>query len=157
MKEGSCPDILAIQAYIDKESSDRKVISHLEDCPSCRQAYLKLKELVALAGSLNSQAKLPGSFYEALNSRLEERPFPSVFVSALVFVLALVSAYLLNPDYMQWWLSIGITRQVSFILDALLDLFFFGRSIGTVWLISSAAALVTLEFIILNRLKTMEG
>jgi len=157
MKEVSCPDILAIQAFIDEGSGGRQLINHVENCPLCQQVYQELKELVAVAGGLNSEAKLPGCFYEALNSRLEKRPFPSVLVSVLVFVMALVSAYLLNPDYMQWWLSIGITRQIGFIFDALLDLFFLGRSIGQAWLVSFAAALVTLEFIILNKLKTTEG
>jgi len=157
MEEVHCPDILTIQAFVDDENGDRQMIAHLRGCPSCRQAYREIGEMVAVAGSLKGKATLPDCFYETLNSRLENRPFPAIFVSVFVFVMALFSAYLLSPDYLQWWLSIGMTRQVGFMIDAFLDLFFLSQSIGQIWLIAAVAALVILEFVILNKLKTTEG
>jgi len=157
MEEVHYPDILTIQAFVDGENGGSQMIGHLQGCPSCRQAYREIGEMVTVAGSLKGKATLPACFNETLNSRLENRPFPAIFVSVFVFVMALFSAYLLSPDYLQWWLSIGMTRQVGFMIDAFLDLFFLSQSIGRIWLISAVAALVIMEFVILNKLKTTEG
>jgi hypothetical protein len=157
MKDQQCPDILTIQAVIDGEEEERSVIDHVHSCSLCSQAYLDLKEAVTAAGSLCGAERLPTGFYKALSDRIEEKTFPAALVAAIIFSLALVSAYLLNPGYLNWWLSVGMTFQFSLFIDTLINLVFISRDLGPAWLITVLTALVALEVLILSKVKILEG
>jgi hypothetical protein len=157
MKEQKCPDILTIQAVIDGEEQDKTIISHVHSCSLCSEAYQDLKEAVVAAGSLRGTEKLPAGFYKALSEQVEDKTFPAALVAAIVFGLVLVSAYLLNPGYLDWWLSVGMTYQFSIFIDTFINLVFISRDLGPLWLITALAALVALEVLILSKVKILEG
>jgi hypothetical protein len=157
MEDQQCPDILTIQAVIDGEEEERSVINHVRSCSLCSQVYLDLKEAVTAAGSLRGEERLPAGFYKALSDRVEEKTFPTTLVAAIIFSLALVSAYLLNPGYLDWWFSVGMTYQFSIFIDAFINIVFFSRDLGPAWLITVLAALVALEVLILSKVKILEG
>ncbi|MDW7738926.1 MAG: hypothetical protein SCJ97_02555 [Bacillota bacterium] len=153
----NCPDILVIQSIVDGECTDELVLNHIEICPSCRQTRLEMLQLSVEADRLNCADKLPDNFFEILSARINPKPFPAAIVAAVIFGLAIISAYFLNPGYLEWWLSVGITRQFTVFIDAFLGLFYLGQSLGPLWLVLITAALVGLEILILNRLKLVEG
>jgi predicted anti-sigma-YlaC factor YlaD len=152
-----CPDYLTIQALIDGEENDQALLKHLQDCFACRLQYRQLSSMVKLADGLKCEAKLPANFYHAMERKLTPAPFPTALVSLAVLLLVLASLLLLGPTYFEWWLSVGITSQVSLVLDALLDLFAISRLVSSSWVISGLAALVTMELFILKMLKNVEG
>jgi predicted anti-sigma-YlaC factor YlaD len=152
-----CPDQLTIQAVIDGEEKDQQVIFHIKNCSACCLQYRQLKSLVSLADKLKSIDKLPTGFYHQLEKKIKPTPFPALQVAAAAIFICLVTLFLLGPDYFEWWLSVGITRQVGLILDAFLDLLAISRMVNLSWVISIFAALVALELIILKMLKNLEG
>ena len=152
-----CPDILTIQAVIDGEERDIKILDHLDDCAECRREYHALKAAVHLAKDLSSTAKLPASFYRQLAEKTAPRPFPAALVAAALFAVALFSANLVNPGYLQWWLSVGVTRQLSYIMDTFLDLLYMSHYVGPNGIIAGLLLMVALEVFILNMLRNVEG
>jgi hypothetical protein len=152
-----CPDILTIQAVIDGEENDKKILEHLDQCAVCSEEYRVLKATVHLAGNLNSPAKLPASFYRQLAEKTAPRPFPAALVAAVLFAVALFSANLVNPGYLQWWFSVGITRQLSYTMDAFLDLLYMSHYVGPNGVIVGLFFMVVLEVFILNMLRNLEG
>ncbi len=152
-----CPDILTIQAVIDGEEKDIKILDHLEDCAECRREYRALKAAVHLATDLSSTVKLPASFYSQLAEKTVPRPFPAALVAAALFAVALFSANLVNPGYLQWWLSVGVTRQLSYIMDTFLDLLYMSHYVGPNGVIAGLLLMVALEVIILSMLRNVEG
>ncbi len=152
-----CPDQLTIQALADGEEQDLQLLTHVRSCPHCNEQHHKLSALVTMADGLNSDAKLPADFMHKLEKRLKPAPFPAALVAAPVFALILLSLLLLGPGYLEWWFSVGITRQVGLILDAFLDLLAFSRMVGPAWIITGLAALVAMELFILNMIRNVEG
>ncbi|MBW6464068.1 MAG: hypothetical protein K0B84_07770, partial [Firmicutes bacterium] len=81
----------------------------------------------------------------------------AALVAAVLFAVAFISTYLANPGYIQWWLSVGITNQISYLIDLFIDLLYMSHFIGPTGVIIGLAALVTLEILILNMLRSVEG
>ncbi len=152
-----CPNQLAIQALADGEEQDLQLLAHVRSCPHCNEQHHKLSALVKMAEGLKSDAKLPADFMHKLEKRLKPAPFPAALVAAPVFALILLSLLLFGPGYLEWWFSVGITRQVGLILDAFLDLLAFSRMVGPAWMIIGLAALVAMELFILNMIRNVEG
>ena len=85
------------------------------------------------------------------------KPFPAGLVAALLFLLLSVAAVYADPGGLQWWFAAGITRQVGFILDMLISMFYLLQNTGPAWLFTAAAALVALEIFFLHKIiKTAE-
>lgn len=152
-----CPDILTIQAVLDGEEKDTKILGHLNQCAECSKEYQALKAAVKLATDLSSTAKLPASFYSQLAEKTAPKPFPAALVAAVLFAVALYSANLVNPGYLQWWFSVGVTRQFSYVMDTFLDLLFMSHYVGPNVVIAGLFLMVALEVFILNMLKNVEG
>ncbi len=152
-----CPDLLTIQAIIDGEDEDIELKEHLNNCGHCQLMYQELSELCHLADSINSRAKLPKGFNERLAVKISPRPFPSALVAAVLFLAALFSAWAINPGYLEWWITVGITRQFGYLLDTFFDLIYIGHMVGPTGIIVGLTALVLLEVFILNTLSKMEG
>jgi hypothetical protein len=157
MKDQKCPDILTIQAVIDGEEQDKIVISHVHSCSLCSEAYHDLAQAVVFAGNLGGEEKLPADFYKTLSSQLGEKTLPAALAAAAIFCLVLFSANLLNPGYLEWWLSVGMTYQFSIFIDTFINLVFFSRELGPLWLIAVLATLVAVEVLILSKVKILEG
>ncbi len=153
----NCPDIITIQSFLDGEESDEQLIKHLRTCPVCLAARINLEKTISLAECLNSPAVLPEDFFECLTERIQPKPFPAILVSAVIFLLAIFSAYLLNPGYLQWWLSVGIINQFGYIMDVFIDFLYFSHYIGPSGLIAGLVFLVVVEVLILNKLRNVEG
>lgn len=152
-----CPDQLTIQALADGEEQDLQLLAHVRRCRYCSEQYHKLSALVTMADGLKSDAKLPTDFLSKLEEKLKPAPFPAALVVVPVFALILFSLLLFGPGYLEWWFSVGITRQVGLILDAFLDLLAFSRLVGPIWVITGLAALVAMELFILNMIRNVEG
>jgi hypothetical protein len=152
-----CPDHLTIQALVDREEQDLQLLAHIQRCRHCSNQYHKLSDLVTIADGLKSDVKLPADFLYKLEEKLKSAPFPAALVAAPVFALILFSLLLFGPGYLEWWLSVGITRQVGLILDAFLNLLAFSRLVGPIWVITGLAALVAMELFILNMIRNVEG
>ncbi len=152
-----CPDELTIQAIIDGEETGLSLLKHLENCSACQGVKGQMTELVKTSDRLKTEAELPAGFYENLVDRIEVRPFPTALVAAVMFSLVLSSVYFLDPGYINWWFTVGITRQVSLILDMFFDLLLLSQTLGPVSVITFLSALVGLEVLILNKLRVMEG
>ena len=152
-----CPDILAIQAYLDEEEVHEDVRLHLQNCPDCQKNHREMAGIIVTADSLKSEASLPAGFYERLAVKTSPRPFPAALAAAVMFLLALLSSYLLYPGYLNWWLSIGITEQVGLMIDFVLALLFAVQTLGYFWLIVLTLILVALEVLILLKFKIVEG
>ena len=157
MKMDQCPDVLTIQAVLDGEEKSEKVNQHIQNCSTCHQVYRDLSGLVSVAECLGSEAVLPDQFYKILNTRVAAKPFPAGLVAAVMFLFTFLSAYIIDPGYIQWWLSAGMTGQISYVLDFLIDVLFMFQALGSFWLIFTVTALVVFEVLILNKLKVAEG
>jgi predicted anti-sigma-YlaC factor YlaD len=152
-----CPDKLTIQAVIDGEEKDSQIVDHLKNCHTCRQTFKEIEALTLFADSLKSTAKLPADFYDRLREKVAPRPFPAALVAVVFFTVAFFSAYLANPGFIQWWLSVGVTNQISYLIDLFINLLYMSHFIGPTGVIIGLAALVALEILILNTLKSVEG
>jgi len=152
-----CPDNLTIQAVIDGEETDIQIIEHLQSCPECCRVHSEMKDAFTSADNLGSTVKLPAEFTGRLNEKLSPRPFPAAMTAAAIFTLAMISVYLMNPGYLQWWLSVGITRQISYVIDAFIDLLYMSHIVGPTGVIIGLTALIVLEVLILNMLRNVEG
>jgi len=151
-----CPDILTIQAYLDKEEVHEDVAKHLQSCPDCHRNYRELAEVIVTADKLKTEASLPEGFYKKLAVKTAPRPFPAALAAAAMFLLAFLSSYVLYPGYLNWWLSVGITQQVGLMIDFFLELLFAVQALGYFWLIVFALILVALEVLILHKFKIVE-
>ncbi len=152
-----CPDILTIQAFLDGEITDTRLSDHLRSCPHCRVAVMELEEAIFCATALRSEAALPAGFYDRLVEKTASRPFPALLMAVLAFTLAFFSAYTLEPGFIQWWLSVGLTRQFGLLFDALIDLLYLGHLVGPAGIIIGLSLLVGLEVVLLNFLRSAEG
>lgn len=157
LNERICPDLLMIQAVVDGEAEKAEISVHLQGCPSCRQAYKEIKALSILVDGLRSEAVLPQGFGSRLNFNNGGRALPVAAVVAVIFVLVAVSTWLIEPGYLNWWLSVGITRQFGFYIDLFFNIIYMGQSLGPIWIISALFALVALELFMLNKLNLVEG
>lgn len=153
----NCPDEITIQALIDGECTDMVLQMHLVQCSSCQAVREELEEAINLADGLNGGENLPGGFYERLEKKLNPPSWPAFAVAAAAFILIVLSAYYLNPGYLQWWFSVGITRLFSLVLDAFIEILKLSRAAGQPAIISLFALLVALEIFLLNLLKNVEG
>ena len=152
-----CPDELDIQAYLDGENSDPKIARHVHKCSRCRMLFNELEQAFMTADKLDCTDTLSSGFYQKLEQQITPRPFPAVAMAALILVLAGISLYYLNPGYLQWWLSAGITRQLSIIIDASLNILYLSRAAGEGFIIATFGSLVALEILLLNILGKVEG
>ncbi len=152
-----CPDILTIQAVIDGEESNRQILSHLKECTRCSQKYQELDTLVNIAARIYSNAKLPEHFFAGLVAKTTPRVFPAALVAAMLFFITILSAYLVNPGFMQWWLSAGITHQLGYLIDLSFHFLYIGHAAGPGGVITALTALVLLEVVLLNYLRNAEG
>lgn len=157
MKKESCPDVLTIQALLDGEDSSEEVSAHLEQCSGCRKKKLELQELIALAERLASGARLSPELRAAIVKGPVSAGIPSAVLAAAIFILVLASAFFLEPDFLSWWLSVGMTRQISIVVDLFLSLVFIGRELGPESMFFLLAPLVALEVFLLNRIRKVEG
>lgn len=157
MTDIQCLDELTIQAIIDGEETDIALTKHLSNCPACQGLKKQVMELVKTSDRLKIDAVLPVEFYENLMERIEFRPFPIALLAAVLFGLVLFSAYLLDPGYINWWFTVGITNQVGLIFDIFFDLLVFSQASGPLSVIAVLSALVAIEVLILNKLRVMEG
>ncbi len=151
-----CPDALTWQALLDNEEQGPELWAHLDRCPACRELYCEIASAATLAGELFTGESLPEGFSGRVLRRI--KPFPAGLVAALLFLLLSVAAVLADPGGLKWWFAAGITRQVSFFLDALISMFFLLQNAGPAWLLTAAAALVALEILFLHKIimKTAE-
>lgn len=152
-----CPDILTIQAVIDGEESNRQILSHLKECANCSQDYQELDTMVNIAARIYSNAKLPEHFFAELAAKTKPRIFPTALVAAVLFFITIFSAYLVNPGFMHWWLSAGITHHLGYLIDLCFHFLYIGHAAGPGGVITALAALVMLEVILLNYLRKAEG
>lgn len=155
-----CPGPLIWQAVIDGEEESARYLEHLEGCPACRKVYREIGDAAELAGCLRCEALPRPGFTAAVLARAGTAPvasFPAGFVAVLLFAAVGAAALLLDPGYWNWWLSVGITRSCSLFMDALFDMVHFGRDLDPVFLLGPALLLVSLETILLGKLKTARG
>lgn len=155
-----CPGPLTWQAVIDGEEESAQYMEHLESCPACRAMYREIKDAAELAGSMYCKALPPPGFTAAVLARAPlapAAPFPAGLVAALLFAAASAAALLLDPGYWHWWLSVGLTRNCSLLLDLLFSMISLGRGLNPACLLGPAALLVLLETILLSKFKTVGG
>ena len=157
MTEHECPVVMTLQAVADGEENESMISGHLRGCSSCRQTYQELKDLVSAVDRFAGTERLPPGFYENIISASKGKPLPAALVAAASFLILIINAYLLNPGYLQWWLSTGITLQVGFYLDLFFDLIIFLRAVTPFWWVLVLTTVVALEVLVLINLKTMEG
>ncbi len=153
-----CPGPLTWQAVVDGEEEEAHYRAHLECCPACRAVYSEIKEAAELAYCLRCDAVPAPTFAGRLIAKARSRPaasFPAGLVAVLLFAAAALAALLLDPGYLNWWLSVGITRSCSLLIDTLFRIIGFGRSLNPAWLLATAVLLVLLELAVLERLKTV--
>lgn len=153
----NCPDILTMQAYLDKEEVNKDIVEHIHSCSACQNSCRELADMITAAEGLQSKATLPEGFYKKLAAKTAPKPFPAALAATLMFSLAILCAYILYPGYLYWWLSVGITRQVGLTIDFILELLFAIQTLGYFWLIMVTLVLVTLEVLILYKFKIVEG
>lgn len=154
-----CPGPLTWQAVADGEEEGAQYTAHLERCPACRAVYRDIRKAAELAGRLRCDAALRPDFAAAVLARARSAPaglFPAGLVAVLLFAVAGVAALLLDPGYWSWWLSVGLTRICSLLMDALFKIIYLGQSINPAWLLGRALLLVLLEIAVLKKLKTVE-
>ena len=152
-----CPQVLDIQAFCDGEETALGIRQHLKDCIKCRSAYQDLKALCSAADRLSSSEVLPAGFQDRLQEKLEPAPFPAGQVTVAIFALALAAVFVLEPGFINWWLSVGITLQVSLLIDFSLELYYLGHNLGPAWVIAALMAIVGVELMILLKIRKVEG
>lgn len=154
-----CPGPLTWQAVVDGEEDGARYAAHLERCPACRAVYDEIREAADLAGRLRSGAALRPDFANAVLAKARMAParyFPAGLVAALMFVVTGASALLLSQGYWSWWLSVGLTRSCSLLMDAFFGITYLGKNLNQAWLLVPALLLVLLEIAALKKLKTVE-
>ncbi|HHX87701.1 MAG TPA: hypothetical protein GX693_05950 [Firmicutes bacterium] len=155
-----CPNSLIWQAVVDGEEEGAQYTAHLARCPACRAVYRDIREAAELAGRLRCDAALRPDFAAAVLARARSTPagpFPAGLVAVLLFTMAGAAALLLDPGCWSWWLSVGITRSCSLLMDALFKIIYLGQSFNPACLLLPALLLVLLEIAVLKKLQTVEG
>lgn len=154
-----CPGPLTWQAVVDGEEEGAQYTAHLARCPACRAVCRDIKEAVELTGRLRCAAALRPDFAAAVLAQARSTPvgsFPAGLVAVLLFTAAGAAALLLDPGCWSWWLSVGLTRSCSLLMDALFKVIYFGQSFNPACLLGPALLLVLLEIAVLKKLKTVE-
>jgi hypothetical protein len=149
-----CPDIFTWQALVDGEIQGPGLWEHMDRCADCREIYREISASAALADGLFTHAALPPDFTRQVLRRA--KPFPAGLVAALLFSLLAAAGALLDPNGLHWWLTAGITRQVGFVLDAVISFIYLLQNVGPAWMFAAAAALVALEILLLHKIQTAE-
>ncbi|MDY6826065.1 MAG: hypothetical protein SVV67_02650 [Bacillota bacterium] len=152
-----CPDMITIQAYVDGEKTDDSIIAHLQDCHSCHRRLMEIRELKETADRLAGNEKLPEDFMQVLAAQTRNSSLPAALAAAAIFLILLFSACYLNPGYLQWWFSVGITGLVGLIIDSFVGVLILGQNLAPVLVLAAVAAAVLIELLILIKLKTVEG
>ncbi len=153
----NCPDKLTIQAYLDGEEVHEGAEKHIQACSACRKACGELSDMIFTADRLKVDATLPEGFLDRLVSKTSNRPVPAAPVAAIIFLIACLSSYLLDPGYLEWWLTAGITSQVGLIIDFIVELIYVIQTLGYPWLIMITLALIAIEVFIIYKIKIVEG
>lgn len=156
MQKDECLDYLLIQSIIDGEEKDQEAIRHLQGCPACQEMEIEIGDLIVTAKKLACDESLPAGFYASLSNKIDNKPFPVSLMAAVIFILAIASAFFLEPGYLNWWLSVGITRQLGVFFDTFFELFYLGSSLDPGWLIMFLAVFVLVEILILTRINRVE-
>lgn len=154
-----CPGPLTWQAVLDGEEDGVQYAAHLERCPACRAAYREIKEAAEMAGRLRPDAALRPGFAGAIVEKARLAParsFPAGLAAALLLAVAGVAALLLDPGYWSWWLSVGLTRICSLLMDAYFRVIYLMQDFNPVWLLGPALLLLLLEIAALKKLKSVE-
>jgi len=156
-----CPGPLTWQALVDGEEDGARYAAHLERCPACRAVYNEIREAAELAGRLRCSAELPpgfaGAVAEKARTRLAPaRSFPAGLAAALLLAAAGAAALLLDPGFWGWWLSVGLTRICSFLMDVFFELIYLGQDLNLFWLLGPALGFILLEIAALKKLKSVE-
>ena len=154
-----CPSPLIWQAVVDGEEEGAQYTAHLARCPACRAVYRDIREAAELAGHLRCDVALRPDFAAAVLAQARSAPaasFPAGLVALLLFAVAGAAALLLDPGYWSWWLSVGLTRSCSLLMDALFKIIYLGQSFNPAWLIGPALLLVLLEIAVLKKLTEVE-
>ncbi|OPL09953.1 MAG: hypothetical protein AVO34_04545 [Firmicutes bacterium ML8_F2] len=152
-----CPDMITIQAYIDGEKIDDSIIAHMKGCQSCRRRLMEIRVLKETADRLAGKEKLPEGFMEALSARTRDSSLLAAITTAAIFLVLVISAYFLNPGYLQWWFSAGITGLVGFVIDTFVGFLIMGQNLAPALILAAVAAAVIIELFVLIKLKTVEG
>ena len=128
--------------------------------PGPEHIYLQQETEQELAGALRALPPLRPDFAAAVLARARSTPagpFPAGLVAVLLFTMAGAAALLLDPGCWSWWLSVGITRSCSLLMDALFKIIYLGQSFNPACLLLPALLLVLLEIAVLKKLQTVEG
>lgn len=152
-----CPDYLTIQSVVDNEEVDQAVLEHLGQCSACRKKEEEIRNMVFYANQLTCKEKLPADFCDRLSERAVYQPFPALPFALVLFAIAFASVYIIDPGYLNWWLTVGITSNIGLFLDTFFELLYFGINTEPVWIILFLATLVLIEVIILSGIKRLEG
>lgn len=157
MNNKGCPDYLTIQSLVDNEVEDLAVLDHLKHCLDCRKKEEEIRSMVLYANQLACNQKLPADFYKSLNENLVYQPFPALPFALALFAIAFASVYIIDPGYLNWWLTVGLTSKIGMFMDTFFELLYFGINTEPVWIILFLATLVLIEVIILSGIKRLEG
>ena len=74
----------------------------------------------------------------------------------LLLAAAGAAALLLDPGFWGWWLSVGLTRICSFLMDVFFELIYLGQDLNLFWLLGPALGFILLEIAALKKLKSVE-
>lgn len=157
MNKKGCPDFLTIQSVVDNEEKDQTVMEHLSQCPDCREREKEIRSMVLFANQLTCKEKLPFDFYSRLSESSVYQPFPALPFALALFAILFASVYIIDPGYLNWWLTVGITSKIGLFMDTFFELLYFGINTEPVWIIIFLATLVLIEVIILSGIKRLEG
>jgi hypothetical protein len=149
-----CPELFTWQGLVDGEIENPELWEHLDRCTACREIYREISASAALADGLFTHAALPSDFARQVLRRI--RPFPAGLLAALLFSLLAAAALLSDPNGLHWWLTAGMTRQVSFVLDAAVSVIYLLQNVGPAWFFTAVTALVALEILLLHKIQTAE-
>lgn len=157
MNNKGCPDYLTIQSVVDNEEEDKSILEHLSQCPDCREKEEEIRSMVFYASQLTCKEKLPADFYSRLSESKVYQPFPALPFALAMFAIAFASVYIIEPGYLNWWLTVGITSKIGLFMDTFFELLYFSINTDPVWIILFLATLVLIEVIILSGIKRLEG
>lgn len=139
---------------------ERVTAAEADPGPGPEHIYLQRETEQELAGALRALPPLRPDFAAAVLARARSTPagpFPAGLVAVLLFTMAGAAALLLDPGCWSWWLSVGITRSCSLLMDALFKIIYLGQSFNPACLLLPALLLVLLEIAVLKKLQTVEG
>ena len=150
----SCPDPITWQTILDGEENGEENVQHLEYCARCRKIYNDIQGAVDLAGELFTDATLPEGFAQRIAAKTQ--PFPAGLLAAALFVLLTISVLMFDPGIFYWWLTVGFTAYCGMLIEIILEIMKAAQRMSPAWWLAMSAAVVTLEMILLIKLKTVE-